>query len=408
MTKPSDLDTKPWYRVLSSVRRKCKAERRLRVEQLRNRNSANKDRLPPIMDMDSRWLFSYCGALERSAPPKSGPRSKYDNHRYDDDFAGKWFWMPPLHIALFRRDKSVVESLLRQGANPNLRDRYGQTPLHVISWCLDDDEEFAKKFFEIVDETVDVETGQRSVVRVNVAENNGGTALHCAAFCGHSRVAKLLLSKGADPNVANDAGFTPLNWICRHHDYAAAKRFFEIADETGTRPLRVDMADNWGWTPLHYAMLRKDLDKAKLLLSRGADANSLNRLRETPLHVLCKYLSADEAHVVERFFEIVGATRQKVRLDVVDRWCTFTPLDWALFCGHDQVAKVLLSRGASANLAAEFGLPPTVAMAKTNESCRSTSKRAVGGGDSEGKYFDIYLMFLSIVCAVLCYLPNIF
>ncbi|XP_014234668.1 ankyrin repeat, PH and SEC7 domain containing protein secG-like [Trichogramma pretiosum] len=355
------MDTSPyWHCVLSSVRRKCKAERQLRVEQLRSRNLANKDRLPPIMDMDSRWLFSYCGAIQRATPPKIGPRSKYDNHCYDDDFADEWSWMPPLHIALFRRDKSVVESLLRQGADPNLRDKYGQTPLHVLSWCLDDDDEFAKKFFEIVDGTVDVETGRRQWVWVDVAENNGGTALHCAAFCGHWKMAELLLSRGADPNVANDAGFTPLNWICRHHDYAAAKRFFEIADETRQGPVRVDVADNWGWTPLHYAMLREDLDKAELLLSRGADANSLNRLRETPLHVLCKYSSADEARVVERFFEIVDATGgQEVRLDVVDSWCTFTPLDWALFCGHDKVAKVLLSRGASANLAAEFGLPPT-------------------------------------------------
>lgn len=41
------------------------------------------------------------------------------------------------------------------------------------------------------------------------------TALHVAAHCGHVRVAKLLLERGADVNARALNGFTPLHIACK-------------------------------------------------------------------------------------------------------------------------------------------------------------------------------------------------
>ena len=47
---------------------------------------------------------------------------------------------------------------------------------------------------------------------MNAKDNWGETPLHNAAFGGHKEIVELLIAKGADVNVINDDGFTPLDW----------------------------------------------------------------------------------------------------------------------------------------------------------------------------------------------------
>ena len=44
-----------------------------------------------------------------------------------------------------------------------------------------------------------------------MADQNGTTPLHWAAFKGHKDVVHLLLDRGADPNIADHFGRTPLS-----------------------------------------------------------------------------------------------------------------------------------------------------------------------------------------------------
>ena len=64
-------------------------------------------------------------------------------------------------------------------------------------------------------------TGQSDAARLllgkgakpDIGNNEGSTALHMAAFFGHTEIAKALVAKGADVNVRNDRSETPLDTI---------------------------------------------------------------------------------------------------------------------------------------------------------------------------------------------------
>ena len=43
----------------------------------------------------------------------------------------------PLHLAVLKKDREIVEYLLRNGANPNARDNKGKTPLHYAAEAKD-------------------------------------------------------------------------------------------------------------------------------------------------------------------------------------------------------------------------------------------------------------------------------
>ena len=51
----------------------------------------------------------------------------------------------------------------------------------------------------------------------------GNTPLHFAAYQGHKEIAELLIAKGADVNAKDDYGKTPLDW-------AISRKYPEIAD----------------------------------------------------------------------------------------------------------------------------------------------------------------------------------
>lgn len=47
----------------------------------------------------------------------------------------------------------------------------------------------------------------------NSQTHGGATALHRAAYCGHTSITKLLLKHGADPGLTDDDGSTPLHKV---------------------------------------------------------------------------------------------------------------------------------------------------------------------------------------------------
>ena len=87
---------------------------------------------------------------------------------------------------------------------------------------------------------------------------------------------RLLLSKGADANLAAGDGATPLL-------EAVDKGHHAIACVLVSKGADIHLPTAKGFTPLHVAALRGHLESAELLLSRGADANAASVDRVTPL-----------------------------------------------------------------------------------------------------------------------------
>jgi ankyrin repeat protein len=106
----------------------------------------------------------------------------------------------PLIEAVEARNTAMVELLLSRGADPNARDERGNTPLYY---------------------GVETRTGMPGLDIVKLllengaaadGRNSGGvTALLRAVAAGKREEAALLLSRGADPNLPDEKGRTPLS-----------------------------------------------------------------------------------------------------------------------------------------------------------------------------------------------------
>ncbi|CAB0029028.1 unnamed protein product [Trichogramma brassicae] len=188
----------------------------------------------------------------------------------------------PLHEAARCGHERVMATLLRRGADPNAANERGLTPLHAISDREaddnmpeinfhndddDDDDDVAEAFFKVNDEI----QGQ---VRVDAADRQGRTPLILALLRRRKRTIETLLRRGADPNLPNAHGYTPLHVLCRvYREDDLAKMFLGIVDELRLT-LRVDARDNEGRTPLQWAAVNFLPNTVDALLDQGADLAS--------------------------------------------------------------------------------------------------------------------------------------
>ena len=95
----------------------------------------------------------------------------------------------PLHIAAENGHTAVARFLIENGADVNLTDRNGNTPLIFT-----------------VHKTGDLETIQHLLehgAAVNAQNRTGETALMYAAWRGHARIVQYLLEQGADADLKN-------------------------------------------------------------------------------------------------------------------------------------------------------------------------------------------------------------
>ncbi|CAB0037552.1 unnamed protein product [Trichogramma brassicae] len=172
----------------------------------------------------------------------------------------------PLHLTLKYNRRKVAELLLRKGADPNSVNNKGSTPLHII--CQrDDDDSLAEMFFKINDE-------KHQTVQIDARDKWGNTPLHGAVASGHQELTELLLRRGANLNLANSEGLTPLHIICkRSPNHRLAQKFFDVNDDL-KQAMQVNARDKMGHTPLQWAVANFLPDVVDLLLDHGADMSS--------------------------------------------------------------------------------------------------------------------------------------
>lgn len=164
---------------------------------------------------------------------------------------------------------SAVESLLRDGANPNARWPSGYTPLHIAIR----DERF--RFIRAL-----IEAG----ADVELPDREGKTPLR-AAIEQFPNAVPLLLWAGADPN-ARDADGNTLLHLPKVCDDEIIRLLIIAGGDTNAR-------DKYEETPLHRAITAGRLSLASLLLWSGADPNARDSYSYTPLHcAACTSLEA--------------------------------------------------------------------------------------------------------------------
>lgn len=161
-------------------------------------------------------------------------------------------------------------------------------------------------------DTTKVSQALKAGAKLNAQRPDGSLPLAWAAESQNPTLVKLLLDKGAKPDVVNEKlqqNFTPLTVACQRGGPAIvaalldAKADVNRTTNTGISPLalcagysstaivkrllesgaKVDAADETGQTPLMWAATKGQLDTLQLLISKGADINRITPKGFTPL-----------------------------------------------------------------------------------------------------------------------------
>lgn len=168
-----------------------------------------------------------------------------------------------------------VKQAIKNGADVNLQDAKGHTPLYTAIWN---------------NELPILELLLQHGADVNAQDKYGNTALDTAIFRLEPKAVALLLQYGADANEKHPDGLhsTPL------HRAANNNVMIEIVKLLLQHGADVTIKDARGETPLHNAASKI----AKLLLQHGADVNDQDIEGNTALHQAVQRGYTEEAKVL--------------------------------------------------------------------------------------------------------------
>ena len=206
--------------------------------------------------------------------------------------------------AAMRGNAAMAERLLSAGANPNFSNMYGVSPLQVA-----------------------IENAATQVVQVlllkgadpNTARESGETALMTAARMGQADVVELLLMHRADPNAREKKfGQNALMWaagspaitrtlIDAGADVRAITNVWEVRATIPGSSFRTVgvtgvpwvfqgeyVSKKGGQNALMFAVQKRNVESARMLIDAGLDVNSMSADDTTPLLLaVYKWESAD-------------------------------------------------------------------------------------------------------------------
>ncbi len=257
-------------------------------------------------------LKSHSGSIRFQEQKPSGRRS------IDPPTMAKGKLGQELFIAVDHRDLRKVESLLKQGADPNSRNGLEFTPLYIAAASHQPDvmqallKAGSKPEVESTYGTPllfaaasgNAEGGKTLLAlgsNANASRGDGMTALMMAANAGVPDTVEALLKHKANVNDKDEFGASPLSLAAR----AGHSRVAQLLIEAGAK---VNDSDNDGQTPLMGAAMTGRLDVVKLLLQKGANPNSRDEKGRTALILAASYV--DSRDVVQAL--IAGGADSKL------------------------------------------------------------------------------------------------
>jgi ankyrin len=201
----------------------------------------------------------------------------------------------PLHWAVRNNDATLVDRLIRAGADVKATNRYGISAIALA--CESGSAPIIEKLIA-------------AGVSANATGPYGETALHTCAHAGKVEAAKVLIAHGASLDAGDSwRGQTPLMWAAaqRHPDMMRA--LIEAGADVNARSTIIawerqrtsEPRDKWlppgGLTPMLFAAREGCVDCVKVLVSAGADPNIVDPDQYSPLVIA----------LINGHFDVAGA-----------------------------------------------------------------------------------------------------
>lgn len=207
--------------------------------------------------------------------------------------------LTPLHDAAGNGSEAMVTFLLERGADKEARTHSGQTPLliaaqegrtgalRVLLQVGADIEVLDSDGWNVLH--VAAQRGQAETMAVllanpltarilNTTNTKMQTPLYIATFVGSTDCARILLEHGADPEIADNMGWTPFLTSLRHENIGIAHM---LVEGHKVDPKHVSAQ---GDTGMHVLAFCGRAEHIHTLISWGIDPSSQNKFGQTALH----------------------------------------------------------------------------------------------------------------------------
>ncbi len=144
------------------------------------------------------------------------------------------------------------------------------------------------------------------------------------------------------------AAFMALAWADEIHDVAKEGNLAKVKELLEKDPTLINVKDETGRTPLHWACRGAHKEVAEYLLEKGADVNAKDNDETTGLHS-----AAGQGHTEVAKLLIKNGTQINAK-----NYRKNTPLHFAVYNGQQDVTALLVANGAELEIKDDYGRTP--------------------------------------------------
>ncbi|MGG1660899.1 ankyrin repeat domain-containing protein [Brevibacillus sp. NRS-1366] len=216
--------------------------------------------------------------------------------------------------AVEEEDIDMVKVILESKGNPNGKDTYGNTALHLA--VERDNEEIVRALLQ-------------AGANPNMTDNYEKTPLGVAIDYASEELVKILLKHGANPNLKSSNEYLLINAIEEEKE--------EVIKDLLAHKANPNVTDNYGNPALELAIERGNMDITKELLASNIELNLKNKYGKTALCVAVE----NEEREFARMLLKKGADP-----NVGESSTDYYPLRFALDNGDTSLINLLLDHGA--------------------------------------------------------------
>ncbi|KAJ8413411.1 hypothetical protein AAFF_G00094070 [Aldrovandia affinis] len=236
----------------------------------------------------------------------------------------------PLHWAVQRNDTASCMALLELGADPNLLNKAGMSPLHLAT---------SLHHNALVDALA-----SHSSTNPNLKGDLENTSVMLACSIDNYEAISILLSHGAKMCCQNKLGHYAIHAAA----FAGAKRTMEFilkrGEELGhTTVGHINFLDKSCSSPLHLAVQGGNVEMIKFCISKGAKIDQRQCDKSTALHFACTQGATEAVRQM-----ISAYDRAEDIIDITDG-ANQTPLHKATIFDHADLVEYLILKGADIN-----------------------------------------------------------